>query len=586
MNDDTTPRSTTGASTQATTRRRLLKAAGAAAAGSLVGVGLTNSVSASSVASAPPRLERKSSSSNLIVDPQGNRVTLRGVNIVDPWRAGRDAPYYKFRGERSVQLATNHDNGWHANIIRVPMQPNDIARQGAGSIEPGAYTQEQLDSYIEKYVDPIVEECAYQGVYCILDYHRHWPDGPDWDQADLHEEITDFWDTVAARYAEQDHVIFEVYNEPTTPYNGAGCIQDCPDVTDDGSEQTWLNWRETAQPWVDTIRQHASNLTIIGSPRWSQWTLWAPEHEFAGENLGYVGHFYTQEGLRPLSTYFGEASEQVPVFITEFGFGGSGSHMNGTREEHGPEFAEFFDTYDAAHPIGWCFDFDWGPPMLDRSYEVATEWGDWMQSFLADNYGTYAPADPHPNVSAPAAPGEVALLQKADTTVEVEWPTVDGADGYNVYANQELLGQVNGPPIVIGGLEPSSQAWIGVTAYNDGGSSAYVEIPEINLLGEGEGPDLTPDIGGDADPEPPTDETPTTTTPTDDEPTWPDAPTDPDGDGLYEDLSGDGTVNFPDVNTLFQNSDSAAAQDNAQYYDFDGDGTLTMQDVLALFETV
>ncbi|AWB26669.1 endo-1,4-beta-xylanase [Halococcoides cellulosivorans] len=64
------------------------------------------------------------------------------------------------------------------------------------------------------------------------------------------------------------------------------------------------------------------------------------------------------------------------------------------------------------------------------------------------------------------------------------------------------------------------------------------------------------------------------------------APTDPDGDGLYEDVSGDGDLNFPDVNRLFQTTESTEVQDNAEYLDFDGDGDVDMQDVLALFERV
>ncbi|AWB28085.1 hypothetical protein HARCEL1_10395 [Halococcoides cellulosivorans] len=69
---------------------------------------------------------------------------------------------------------------------------------------------------------------------------------------------------------------------------------------------------------------------------------------------------------------------------------------------------------------------------------------------------------------------------------------------------------------------------------------------------------------------------------------WPTdpAPTDPDGDGLYEDVSGDGDLNFPDVNALFQNTTSDAVQNNVQYFDFDGDGVVGLQDVLALFEMV
>ncbi|AWB27450.1 PKD domain-containing protein [Halococcoides cellulosivorans] len=69
-------------------------------------------------------------------------------------------------------------------------------------------------------------------------------------------------------------------------------------------------------------------------------------------------------------------------------------------------------------------------------------------------------------------------------------------------------------------------------------------------------------------------------------PTWPINATDPDGDGVYEDLSGNGVVDFPDVNRLFQNTDTADVQDNADFYDVDGDGDVDMQDVLALFEMV
>ncbi|WP_159077094.1 fibronectin type III domain-containing protein [Halococcoides cellulosivorans] len=63
-------------------------------------------------------------------------------------------------------------------------------------------------------------------------------------------------------------------------------------------------------------------------------------------------------------------------------------------------------------------------------------------------------------------------------------------------------------------------------------------------------------------------------------------PTDPDGDGLYEDVNGDGEFNFPDINTLFQNTDSAAVQSDAPFYDFSDDGAVDLQDVLALFETI
>ncbi|MFW6436605.1 MAG: cellulase family glycosylhydrolase [Halococcoides sp.] len=86
------------------------------------------------------------------------------------------------------------------------------------------------------------------------------------------------------------------------------------------------------------------------------------------------------------------------------------------------------------------------------------------------------------------------------------------------------------------------------------------------------------------DPVPTTTETTTETAP--DRPTWPEGATDPDGDGLFEDLSGNEKTDFPDVNELFQNADSATVQDNTQFYDFTDDGSVDLQDVLALFEMV
>ncbi|MFW6436984.1 MAG: glycoside hydrolase family 11 protein [Halococcoides sp.] len=83
-----------------------------------------------------------------------------------------------------------------------------------------------------------------------------------------------------------------------------------------------------------------------------------------------------------------------------------------------------------------------------------------------------------------------------------------------------------------------------------------------------------------------TDEPETTTTDEPEGPDWPEGATDPDDDGLYEDLSGNEKVDFPDVNTLFQNADSAEVEDNVEFYDFDDDGSVDLQDVLALFDMV
>jgi PKD repeat protein len=61
------------------------------------------------------------------------------------------------------------------------------------------------------------------------------------------------------------------------------------------------------------------------------------------------------------------------------------------------------------------------------------------------------------------------------------------------------------------------------------------------------------------------------------------APSDPDDDGRYEDVNGDGEVNVVDVQALFSNLDSPWVRNNPQAFDFNDDGTFSVVDVQALF---
>jgi len=61
-------------------------------------------------------------------------------------------------------------------------------------------------------------------------------------------------------------------------------------------------------------------------------------------------------------------------------------------------------------------------------------------------------------------------------------------------------------------------------------------------------------------------------------------PTDPDGDGEYEDLNGNGRLDSEDVVLLFQNKDSEAVTDNADAYDFNDNGRIDFDDINELFE--
>ncbi|WP_159077117.1 GLUG motif-containing protein [Halococcoides cellulosivorans] len=63
-------------------------------------------------------------------------------------------------------------------------------------------------------------------------------------------------------------------------------------------------------------------------------------------------------------------------------------------------------------------------------------------------------------------------------------------------------------------------------------------------------------------------------------------PQDIDEDWTYEDVNGNGQLDFPDVNTFVQSLDEPVVTDHVAAYDFDGDGDIDLQDALALFEMV
>jgi DNA ligase (NAD+) len=124
----------------------------------------------------------------------------------------------------------------------------------------------------------------------------------------LDDELTMYWNFVADRYADRDHVLFDIYNEPTGPYDGDwGAPDQMPgagDETGDGTPSEhgvwWDLWVERAQPFVDIVEENApGSVVTIGSPRWSQYTYWADKNEFSHSSLQmcYTAHIYMQDGF-------------------------------------------------------------------------------------------------------------------------------------------------------------------------------------------------------------------------------------------------------------------------------------------------
>jgi len=530
-------------------RRDVLRAGTAGAVGAALGVsGFAGSAAADDTAT--PRLQRDG---NLIVDPDGNTVTLRGVNIADPKRINLTAPARGMDALQVIDFLTDHSNDWYPRAIRVPVQPVDIGEYEPGSGPPvPAFGQSELESYLSNHLDDVVQRCAERGVYCIVDYHRHrdvmWAEGQDGPiNQELHDEVDMFWDVVAPRYADQSHVLYEVYNEPTEP----GMWED--PTTTDWVADVWQLWLEMAQPWVDTIRSHADNMILMGSPSWSQSPEGALVEEFDGSDIAYTFHIYpghnsSQNNDWEDASNNGEGVagvyEQAPLVVTEFGWEeNAGQYIGGTTSGYGDPILDWMESSDAISWTAWCADPVWRPVMFERGFvgENATdsigdpynetipevcsdqpcEWdllggdaymGETVKNALFDLRNDNVPGSDgtggDPDTTPPSAPSNLTVTDTSASSVSVSWDASSdddtGVDQYAVTVDGSLDQEVGAgtTSATIDGLSADTTYEIGVSAEDGAGNtSAATNVTASTDEDTGDPGDGDGDPGdGDGDP--------------------------------------------------------------------------------------
>ncbi len=105
---------------------------------------------------------------------------------------------------------------------------------------------------------------------------------------------------MAQKYGSNDHVLFELYNEPL--------------------QISWTTIKSYAEEIIPVIRQYSDNLIIVGTPTWSQDINLAADNPINDINVAYSYHFYVpNHGMSVAQKLPYAISKNVAVFATEWG---------------------------------------------------------------------------------------------------------------------------------------------------------------------------------------------------------------------------------------------------------------------------
>jgi hypothetical protein len=289
-----------------------------------------------------------------IKDSNGNIAPLYGVSlpcittIIDSRTIPGDSS--KTNIHRYIDKATDKADGWHSNVIRLPVYP-DWFNDETGSHE--GWKQADPDTYFSTYLDPAIQYCVQKNVYAIIDWHYI---GQSWTDSSIVSNTNAFWTYVPPRYADCPNVLFEIFNEPT------GGI----------TESDWNSWKTAADSWVSMIRKAApNNLILVGSPSFSQDLTYVPQNPVSGTNIVYVAHIYPGQAQSNWDSWFGNTANSYPVMITEWGYeAGATNPCDGTQSSYGDAFKRYINGKDNIRWTAWCFDYIWHPVMWDSNWNL------------------------------------------------------------------------------------------------------------------------------------------------------------------------------------------------------------------------
>lgn len=217
-----------------------------------------------------------------LVDKNGRAVQLKGVSSHGmSW-------YPQYLNEKAFRTMRDE---WGVEVVRLAMYTAEYNGYCTG----GAANQAKL----KKQIYDAVDAAKKLGLYVIIDWHILSDNNPQTYQS----QAKAFFKTMAKRYKDDIHVIYEICNEPN---GGTG----------------WSQIKSYAKPVIKTIRTYDKDgIIIVGTPTWSQDVDQAAASPITGnKNIMYAFHFYADTHRDSYRAKVKAAAKAgLPIFVTEYG---------------------------------------------------------------------------------------------------------------------------------------------------------------------------------------------------------------------------------------------------------------------------
>jgi endoglucanase len=359
---------------------------------------------------------------NVIKDTVGNTVVLRGVDIVDLgavelWYGGANNLIDRITNQNDPQGSSP---GWYTKVIRISCYPPDAE----DFVDSPWHWAPGDDTFYNNLLRPAVDYCKTKDVYVIINLHYV---ANTFNHIDMANQ---FWTYMAPKFANDSHVIFELFCEPI---NNAS-----DDVTN------WLSVRTDMQNWYNIVRTYAPyNLILVGAPAYSTDIGPAADYPLTGNNIAMVTHIYPMHwqkspaGNNWYTQNIDKCLTMYPVFMSEWGFWSKkGDQIGyGSISNYGQPLENFREARKISSSA-WVASYDWMPPMFNTDWTLRVgqfEMGGFTKDMLYalrnnDQPGTV-------DVTPPIPCTGLIVTGTGNQSVTLNWDDNPASDlaGYNVY---------------------------------------------------------------------------------------------------------------------------------------------------------